>query len=49
MPINKIANDLGISRNTIDNHLTNIYSKLSVKNKTHAVVKFMKNTEIDII
>lgn len=34
----EIARDLGLSSNTIKTHLTNLYEKLGVKNRTQAVM-----------
>jgi DNA-binding CsgD family transcriptional regulator len=38
----EIAKDLGISINTVKNHLKHIYSKLSVANRSEAIVKYLR-------
>jgi DNA-binding NarL/FixJ family response regulator len=37
----EIATDLGISSNTVRNHLHEIYNKLHVQSRTEAVLKFL--------
>lgn len=38
----EIADSLGISENTVEQHLKNIYEKLNVQNRTEAAVLFLK-------
>jgi len=44
-----IANELGISANTVRNHIENSKNKLDAKNKLHAVMIATRNHEIDIL
>lgn len=37
-----IADSLGITINTVEKHLTNIYKKLKVKSRMEAVLRWMK-------
>jgi DNA-binding NarL/FixJ family response regulator len=36
----EIAIELGISKNTVDRHLSTIYKKLRTRNRTEAVARF---------
>lgn len=36
----EIADFLGISKNTVEKHLTSIYQKLEVRNRTEATLRF---------
>lgn len=38
----RIADDLGISLNTVKFHLKNLYGKLTVKNRAQAVVRYLR-------
>ena len=41
----EIAELLGVSEKTVKNHLTNLYKKLEVKNRTQAAVMAVKEGE----
>ena len=43
-----IANNLGISSNTVRNHIENTKNKLGAKNKLHAVIIATQNNEINV-
>lgn len=47
-PNNKIGKILYISEKTVKNHLTNIFYKLGVENRTMASIKAIKNNLIDL-
>ena len=38
-PIQQIADRLGISRNTVRNHVSNIFSKLQVATRAQAILR----------
>ena len=40
----EIASDHNISINTVKKHLKNIYRKLDVSKRTHAIEKYLENT-----
>ncbi len=42
MPNKEIANYLGITENTVEQHLKNIYEKLNIQNRTEATALFLK-------
>ncbi|TVP98113.1 MAG: DNA-binding response regulator [Balneolaceae bacterium] len=42
----EIANELYISKDTVHNHLRNIYQKLQVRTRTEAVVKYLKRDNL---
>ncbi|MBK8746461.1 MAG: response regulator transcription factor [Saprospiraceae bacterium] len=41
----EISCDLGISQNTIKNHLQNIYMKLHVSNRSEAIIKYINQVQ----
>lgn len=44
----EIANSLGLSTKTVENHVRSILQKLGAKNRTKAVVIALKNSIIEI-
>ena len=44
----KIANTLNISEKTVRNHISNVIQKLSVNNRTSAILELIKMGEINI-
>jgi DNA-binding CsgD family transcriptional regulator len=44
-PNKLIADDLGLTENTVRVHLQNIYPKLGVVNRTEAIIEYLKNPE----
>ena len=43
-----IANKLGISENTVRNHISNVMQKLGVKGRASAIVELLKLGEITV-
>ncbi len=48
MPNREIANSLNISERTVKNHITNIFKKIDVADRTQAAVFAIKNDLIDL-
>ena len=44
----EISNYLGISQNTVRNHISNVMQKLNVKNRSIAILELIKLGEISL-